>query len=137
MSPWDLEVFSRTLWMEARGEPDAGQRAVAHVIWNRFERAEGRLTLAGVCMADQQFSCWNAAKDDSNRERMNALSMDDPLLKKFRRMISETRVAEDPTGGATLYHAAWMSPRPAWALSPRVAFRCHIERHVFYREAAE
>ncbi|MCR4283072.1 MAG: cell wall hydrolase, partial [Bauldia sp.] len=111
MNEWDRETWARTLWMETRGEPEDGRFAVAHVIWNRFQRS-GKLRIAGVCMKDQAFSCWNAARDDSNREAMNALDMDDPLLEHFRSIVASVPTeATDPVDGATLYYSTTM-PQP-------------------------
>ena len=43
--------------MEARGEGEHGQRAVATVIHNR---AHGKADkMEGVCLKPKQFSCWN------------------------------------------------------------------------------
>lgn len=136
MNRWDRMVFQRTLWMEARGEPEEGQRAIAHVIWNRFERAAGKLRIAGVCMADQQFSCWNAARDDSNREKMNAIIRDDdPELEQMQKIIGAVEAGEpDPVDGATLYYSTSMVLPPNWALSDKATFVRQIGHHRFYKE---
>jgi spore germination cell wall hydrolase CwlJ-like protein len=136
MNRWDREVFARTLWMECRGEDDEGRRAVAHVIWNRFARAAGKTRIAGICMADQQFSCWNAARDDSNREAMNAIDRDDdPLLEQMHSIIRDIEAgARDPIDGATLYHADWMLQPPNWALEGKAKFVKQVGHHRFFRE---
>ena len=55
-------VVADTLYLEARGEGEAGLRAVASVIYNRAKRS-GK-TCEAVCLAPKQFSCWigNAPK---------------------------------------------------------------------------
>lgn len=125
-------MFARTLYMEARGSGRDGMRAVAHAIYNRFRK--GLLTIAGVCMADQQFSCWNAARDDSNREKMNDLPMNDPILEQARVIVASIEVDEDPTGGATLYYAKSMVQPPNWALEGKTTFTVEIGGHRFYTE---
>lgn len=55
-------VIARTLYAEARGESEAGIRAVASVIWNRAgsgSRARSPERLAEVCLRPYQFSAWN------------------------------------------------------------------------------
>lgn len=37
----DIDIMTKTLWMEARGEPDIGIQAVACVIYNRFKSKNG------------------------------------------------------------------------------------------------
>lgn len=50
-------IIADTLYMEARGEGERGQRAVATVIYNR---AHGKgEKMEGVCLKPKQFSCWN------------------------------------------------------------------------------
>ena len=50
-------IIADTLYMEARGEGEHGQRAVASVIYNR---AHGKAeNMESVCLKPKQFSCWN------------------------------------------------------------------------------
>lgn len=136
MNRWDRMVFARTLWMECRGEPDEGRRAVAHVIWNRFTKAAGKIRIAGVCMADQQFSAWNAARADDNREKMNAIESDNDLvILEMEKIIADIEAGEaDPVDGATLYYAASMPLAPNWALNGKATLVRHIGGHIFYKE---
>ena len=53
-------VVADTLYMEARGEGEHGQRAVATVIYNRAKNT-GK-TFETVCLQPFQFSCWNASR---------------------------------------------------------------------------
>lgn len=50
-------IISYTLYAEARGEPFKGKMAVAAVIQTRSRLAE--TSLAGTCLKEKQFSCWN------------------------------------------------------------------------------
>lgn len=138
LNAWDREIWARTLWMETRGETDEGRRAVAHVIWNRHQRPGNKLRIAGVCMADQQFSCWNASRTDNNREALNAIARDDdPLLEEFRRLVDQVATGDpDPVQGANLYYSTIMPAPPPWVSNPErpVAFVVQIGLHRFYRE---
>lgn len=53
-------IIADTLYLEARGEGEHGQRAVATVIYNRAQNT-GK-TFEAVCLQPFQFSCWNASK---------------------------------------------------------------------------
>ena len=55
-----IETLARTIWAEARSGGAAAMTHVANVICNRaaFPRWWGR-DIASVCLAPEQFSCWN------------------------------------------------------------------------------
>lgn len=125
------QIAVRTLWGECRGEPEDGQRAVAHVLWNRLHDGRWGKSLATVCLARLQFSCWNAS--DPQRDRMAALSDDDPVLAKMRRIVTDASSAvDDPTGGALYYYSDSMKTPPDWAAKMR--FLCQIGHHRFYTD---
>ena len=135
----DIDVATRTLWGEARGEGRVGRVAVVWVMRRRVELARrgvraiqfGRGTLAGACCARWQFSCWNAG--DPNRARMERLSPDDPLYRDLRAIV-EAVVAgtePDPTGGADHYCTRAIAPLTGWAKGARPV--AAIGNHLFYR----
>ncbi|CAF1237014.1 unnamed protein product [Adineta ricciae] len=101
----DIDTLTRTVWGEARGEPDEGKAAVAHVVINRAKSGnaygEG---IEGVCRKDQQFSCWN--KDDVNRGQIDKLDTNNQEYKKNRRIVEEVLngTRPDNTKGSTHYH---------------------------------
>ena len=133
---WSYEVWTRTVWMEARGESPLGRSMVAYSIYNRFVSGKwySATTIAGVCMKDQQYSCWNAARDDNNREAMNALAEDDPVLAECRGEVDGVLEGEeDPTGGATHYHDVRLPQTPSWALDPQAVFIVQEGHHKFYK----
>jgi N-acetylmuramoyl-L-alanine amidase len=136
----DLEVMSRTLWGEARGESFAGQLAVGWVIINRVIDGKKRwpTTIAGVCLQPLQFSCWNP--NDPNCKQIAA----DQLLLSRESFAKMTKLClailmgtyDDPTGHANQYYNPDVSD-PSWAyvnqkkeqgLVPRSAI---IGRHHF------
>lgn len=132
-----IDMAARTVWGEARGESEAGQLAVAHVIWNRARiasdwKARGRRHplygpghVEGVVKAPWQFSCWN--ENDPNRPKMLALSRE--ALLPFKAIVRRAHAAaEDPTHGATHYHTRSISPPWARGLTPCA----EIGHHLFY-----
>ena len=125
------QVACRTMWAESRGEPEAGQQAVAHVLINRLSDGQWGKSLATVCLAKLQFSCWNAS--DEQRIRMVALADDDAaLLGMFAILKNAERAAKDPTHGATHYYSDSMIVPPKWAIG--MTFLVKIGHHGFYQE---
>ncbi len=130
----EVEVVAQTLWGEARGEGEAGMRAVASVIQNRRDRHYRRKTSASeVCLDPFQFSCWNSG--DANRRRLDQIvrSPDD----NFRLAL---RIASELVGGgladsvarATHYFASSIRTRPSWARGKTPCKR--IGGHEFYND---
>lgn len=128
---FDEQIALRTLWGEARGEPEEGQRAVAHVLLNRMKDGRWGKSLATVCLSRLQFSCWNAS--DPNRELMAALQDEGAELAKLKPVLEAARKEpNDPTNGATHYFAISMIQPPKWAIG--ATFCGQIGRHKFYRD---
>lgn len=131
----DVDTVARTLWGEARNQGQAGMEAVAHVIFNRQadRRWRGRGGLAAICLQPAQFSCWNA--DDANRRQCLDVTAGDLQFDQALLAVPAVRAARaanppvDPTGGATHYHAAGITP--SWALAGE--FTVRIGQHLFYR----
>jgi len=131
-TPEDMDVMSRTLYGECRGEPHKGQIAVAWVIRNRLKRPKRfARTIAGICKQSFQFSCWNSG--DPNRAKLDALPANDATLLKLRAVCIDVLggFVEDPTDGAQFYYATSI-PAPAWAdgHEPSVV----IGRHAFFND---
>ena len=131
----DLETLARTIWGEARGEPQAGKVAVAHVILNRRRsgRWYGGATIEEVCRRPYQFSCWN--ENDPNLSKMQSVDLNDGPLRLCVLVALEAiaGTTSDPTKGATHYHASDMLP-PPWAATGTLV--AEIGRHLFYRDVA-
>ena len=124
-------VATRTLWGEARGEGRQGLEAVAHVLLNRLETKRWGTSLASVCLAPWQFSCWNV-QDQANRPAMLALPDGDPDLEPCQAALNAAiQATTDPTNGATHYFATYIAP-PAWVLGS--VHTADIGRHRFYRD---
>ena len=131
-----VETLARTIYGEARGERVLGKEAVAAVVLNRVRRARrhGRYwwgsTIHEVCRRPWQFSCWNAS--DPNRAKIEAV---DGRNRTFRTCLRVAERAlrgelEDPTDGATHYHAAGVAP--PWSRGRRPS--AEIGRHIFYND---
>lgn len=124
------QIAARTIWQEARGEPQEGQRAVAHVIVNRMRSGRWGSSLTSVCLARKQFSGWN--EDDPNRLISCLLADDDSSLVEFAGFIAAAMAGEpDPTQGSTHYYAASMATPPLWAVGQTPV--AVIGNHRFFR----
>ena len=137
------DLMARTMWGEARGEPDAsaGMAAIGQVVLNRCASKHWwGGTVEEVCLKAWQFSCWNA--NDPNRPKLVAVTEADALFALAGRLsqdllgLTETaRQLSDHTHGATHYHAASL-PLPAWARTPDAIECARIGHHIFYRNIA-
>lgn len=129
-----LDTLARTLWGEARGEPDKGLIAVAWVIQNRANKPSWwGSSIETVCLKPKQFSCWN--KGDPNYPYLMGLKAI-PARDYVRMHEAATSVVgghiADPTYGATHYHAKSMRNYPAWTKGATMTIV--IGGHVFYRD---
>jgi N-acetylmuramoyl-L-alanine amidase len=136
----DVDVGARTIFGEARGEPLKGQIAVAGAIMNRVRidfGDDGRDDwwgegVQGVCLAGKgihQFSCW-----DANSPGLVALKSVKPgsyIFDVCRLVMFQAikGLINDPTGGATHYHAKWAMPYWAIGRTPCAV----IGNHLFYQ----
>jgi spore germination cell wall hydrolase CwlJ-like protein len=128
-----MEVLARTLYGEARGEPDAGKIAVAWVILNRAADPRWPDTIAGVCLQSKQFSAWNI--NDANRARLIAVTADDAV---FLGCIAAAwsvvgGLEADQSRGANHYLTADLAERspPPWFDRQHVVAR--VGSHLFLR----
>jgi N-acetylmuramoyl-L-alanine amidase len=129
---FSYEIAVRTIWMEARGEGEAGMRAVAHVLVNRLNLCRWGSTFGQVCLAPFQFSSWNTS--DPNRRAMAALDDRDPLLAVIRTYLTDAIAGEaDPTNGSTHYYASSI-PAPPWVQNAQL--QATISNQLFYSGVA-
>lgn len=128
----ELDCLATAIYFEARGEPVAGQFAVAQVVLNRVKSGRYPHTVCGVVYQNSkrrnhcQFSFACDGKSDVPRE---AAAWD------RARNIAADSLRDPPhswvLGEATLYHARYVTP--AWA--PKATLVSSIGQHLFYMEA--
>lgn len=129
----DFDVMARTVWGEARGEPFAGQLAVAWVILNRL-MDQGRrwpASIHAICVQYKQFSCWDAA--DPNSGKCHSVELSDRTLCKLFRLCLKAYEGgyDDPANGATHYFASGIEP-PGWCAPPAIQ-TAQIGHHLFFK----
>ena len=108
------------VYHEARGEPELGKLAVAHVTLNRAR--EEQKSVAEVVKQPKQFSWFNHKKTATELE-LNPLQ--DSLRVALKAMSST-----DFTGGATYFHRYDLNPD--W--SAKLTFTARYGSHKFYRD---
>jgi len=125
-----IQCLAQTIYFEARGEPDLGKIAVAHVVINRSRDARFPASICDV--AFQQGGSPNGGCQFS--WTCDALS-DRPIdVRAWRRSVAIANAvyygqSVDPTSGATFYHAD--STDPSWSHEMEPALR--IGHHLFYK----
>lgn len=126
-----LMCVALAIYFEARGEPDAGQIAVAHVVRNRIE--DPRYP-DNACDVVKQGYYWNGNPirnmcqfsfycDGKPEDPHDEQAWRDALY-----IVHLSGLIPDITGGATHYHSTKVFP--AWAYTGQVT--ANIHKHVFY-----
>jgi len=128
---FDLQIGAATAFMEASGEPLEGQRGVCHVLINRLKDGRWGGTLAAVCLAPSQFSCWNTS--DPNRKRLALTPDANSTLINLQALLQGILAGddEDPTLGALWYFAPTIC-RPSWASDYVQTVK--LGNHLFFKD---
>jgi len=105
----DYQILWRTIYAEARGESETGQRAVAWVIRNRTKLNRsymGGNTIAGFCLAPYQFECWTGKFDIIMSETAARDAID--------RWLPSVYTGSDPSKGSAYYNNPDKEGYPDW-----------------------
>jgi N-acetylmuramoyl-L-alanine amidase len=110
----DIDIMARTLFGEAKANDADDAKAIAWVIRNRlsYQKKRWGLSLADVCLARLQFSCWNS--NDPNRKRITDASYENNAWLRRCRKIAQNVVDDiyiDPTSISTHYHTPAVKPK--------------------------
>lgn len=116
-----LTCLAQTMFMEARGEPQAGQIAVGMVLYRRAE-FEPKNVCAEMSRP-YQFSWYGKLKPPERDS--NELKPFIPLA----RLILNLKVP-DTSKGAYHFHEISLNPKPIWAYNRPV--KTVIKNHIFY-----
>lgn len=122
VDPIQQNCLALNIYHESRGEVIEGQLAVAHVTMNRVNHDYFPDTVCDVVYQNKQFS-WTFLKKDHEPE--NQKLWNQALVIARDVMIGNT---EDPTHGATFYHANYVNP--SWA--KKMDLSKVIGVHLFY-----
>ena len=120
-----VKCLAENVYYESRGESLQGQVAVAKVTLNRLDEGYAN-TVCGVVKQGCQFSwtCLPSRGFPSGQHWHQAVGV--ALV-----TLNNKEQVEDPTNGATHFHASYINWKPAWRrVKDSVS---QIGRHVFYR----
>jgi N-acetylmuramoyl-L-alanine amidase len=128
----EINILSRTLCGEARGESIQGQVAVVNTILNRYknDRKKYGKTIHDVCLKRYQYSCWN--ESDPNFNKLIQLECYDSVQRVIAG-LGLLGLLVDNSKGATHYHTKQIIP--SWIKDPtKMQKTVEIGNHIFYVE---
>lgn len=117
----ELHCLATTVYFESKGEPLAGQLAVAQVVMNRARSGRFASTLCGVVKQPSQFSFvrrGNLPSVSDSAQWRNAVGVAHVAMK---------RLHKGPASDALFFHAKRVSP--GWGKRPLAS----VGNHIFYR----
>ncbi len=120
----EMECLAGAIYFESRGEPLAGQLAVAQVVINR---AESRVFPSSYCGVVHQRAQFSFVKNG----RMPRIRRGSVAWKKARKIarIAHEGMWESEAADSLYFHAKYV--RPNW--SRKKTARATINTHIFYR----
>jgi len=125
-----VDILARTIWAEARNQGRPGMTAVACVILNRAKNpAWWGHDILSVCLARQQFSCWNTS--DPQYDRIRNVSTSSSTAFRVALEIATVAVEAglaDVTHGAD--HYCTTAVHPKWQQGHTPVYQCGT--HLFY-----
>jgi len=120
-----VKCLAENIYYESRGESLEGQVAVAKVTLNRLDEGYAR-TVCGVVKQGCQFSWTCSATNIVPGGHLWHQAVGVALI-----TLNNKEQVEDPTNGATHFHATYINWKPAWhRVKDSVS---QIGNHVFYR----
>lgn len=123
LSP-EMECLAGAVYFESRGEPLAGQLAVAQVVVNRTESGQFPSSYCGVVYQRSQFSFVKGGA----MPRINRNSAAWNRAKTIARIAHEG-MWDSEAGDSLYFHANYV--KPSW--SRKKVARATIDSHIFYR----
>lgn len=125
-----FHCLAQAVYFESRGEPLAGQIAVAEVVLNRVDSPAYPRSICGVTKqgAGAGRSCQFSYACDGRSDVMTS-GVSKARSEKIARMLLDGR-SRNVTSGATHFHATYV--RPGW--SRKFTRTAAIGNHVFYRQ---
>ena len=127
----ELECLALNVYFELRGEPLAGQYAVAAVTLNRVVHPAFPHSICQVVMQGAELGP-NRCQFSWVCERHGDRPRNQEAWERAKQVAFTTLYLDqpDPTGGALYFHTAWV--RPNWS---RIMLKVgRIGGHLFYRE---
>jgi spore germination cell wall hydrolase CwlJ-like protein len=133
VTPGDIDIAWRTVFMEAANQGYSGMLAVAWVLKNRrdYRKNDRWATLAQTCLDWLQFSGWR--ENDPTFAPSQKADLDSVGLLCLRAVTEALTSNDDPTKGARHYFNPAIV-KPSWA---KDVTPCYTHRdHVFFNNIA-
>lgn len=130
MNPEEINCLALNIYFESRGESYYGQRAVARVTLNRVAVSRFPSTICEVVWQPRQFSWTHDGLSDvpgGNAIEDRAWYIAQQIAQSA--IVNDYRSTHDPSGGAIMYHANYVSP--FW--SDSYDETAWIGNHIFYK----
>lgn len=111
----DLDRMVRTIWGEARKEPEETWSAIAQVIITRANwpgRAWWGSSIEEVCTAPWQFACWNPS--DPNRHKMLNLAPKDRRYREIETVCLALLTGGEPISTESATYYCHSMSKPVW-----------------------
>lgn len=125
----DVRCLAENVYYESRGEPLKGQLAVAKVTLNRLDEGYAK-SICGVVKQQHSNVCQFSWVCNGAVARPIGLAWTQAVGIALVALNEPTRV-EDPTNGATYFHATYIEWQPGWRKVQESVRQ--IGNHVFYR----
>jgi spore germination cell wall hydrolase CwlJ-like protein len=123
----DRDALIKTVYGEARGEPELAQAGITHAILNRVKAGGYGDSISSVVKAPaagvnprlgyHEFSPWNTGRATEGQPAIATLDRDNPAAYSHLGRIVDNAyygITPDPTGGATHYYGV-MRGHPSWS----------------------
>lgn len=123
LSP-EMECLAGAVYFESRGEPVAGQLAVAQVVVNRAESGQFPSSYCGVVYQRSQFSFVKGGAMPRIKRSSTAWNRAKTIAR-----IAHEGMWDSEIGDSLYFHAKYV--RPSW--SRKKIARATIDSHIFYR----
>ncbi len=120
----ELHCLAGAVYFESRGEPLAGQLAVAQVVINRSESRQFPSSYCGVVHQRSQFSFVKNGRMPSIRRGSSAWQRAKAIAR-----IAHQGMWQSEADDSLYFHANYV--RPSWSRSKQA--RATISTHIFYR----
>ena len=121
-----IKCLAKNIYFEARGEPEEGQEAVAHVTMNRARSGDYPEDVCAVVYQKNSRVCQFSWTCDGRSDNIRQITTFRDSLEIAKAVYTDQ--VEDNTKGSLFYHASYVSPKFFKRLTPTVT----IGRHIFY-----
>ena len=123
-----VRCLAENIYYESRGESLEGQIAVAKVTLNRLDEGYAR-TVCGVVKQRNPNGCQFSWVCNTNSNPVGYLW--NQAIGVAVLLINEPTAVDDPTNGATHFHATYINWQPGWQRAKDSVNQ--IGNHIFYR----